>query len=384
MNEIVALFDIASDGVTGSLVAFTKNKPPLIIYSHKEVIAFPKSDTARAAKMTINALKTSFELLEKEGCKNASQGIHPKDITTIHCFFASPWFLSQTRSIKLKRPDSFTVTEQLVRDLVATERKVFLDEMKSGVEVVEETILSASLNGYATATPYKKNAREVEISLYVSVISKTLHQSVRDTLEKHYGKHRAIFFHTFPLALFSTMRDAHTQYSNFLTVDIASEVTDIGIVKNDVLAQVVTVPLGRNHFVNALADKFSGSAAHGLSLLQLYSEQKADMNTTQIIAETLKEAEVTWLGVIQESLAEHATDLFVPDTMFIAVEASLEHYFENLLSALQLNRFQQQSSNPLVIPINHALVDGFCDIKEKCPDDPVTSIEAVFINRKNH
>ncbi len=392
MGDVYALFDISSDGVTGSLVQFAKNASPHILYTHKEPVVFPKSDLSRIIKITTSALNHCLEVLEKEGLPKVPSHYHSfhfHKVEQVHCFFSSPWFLSQTRTIKVKKDAPFVVTQQYVQDLIKADKEVFIQELlenkksslsKDAVDIIDTKILSVKLNGYHTNFPYKKVASEVKLTVFASVAGKSLVNSVREILGKQFGS-KTIQFHTFPLAFFSTIRDSHGLLQDFLTVDVAAEVTDMCIVKNGILKQVVTIPVGKNLFTRSLIEKLKISIVEAESLFELYAQDKVVDTIAKKVTTAFEEVKDTWHGIVFQALSENASDLFIPETIYCTSNSRILPFFIKLFQDQQLGQLQVKTSPVLVSGIDHEIISGFCDVQERCPEDPITSIESVFIDR---
>ena len=116
-EEIVAVFDIGNGSIGGALVRLSTHLPPVIIYSHREPLSYVESPTSHhLLSHMLKNLKIVAHDLALNGLKSARTSPFLKlPFHDIFCVFASPWYISQTKMLKLENDKEFTVTKKLFR-----------------------------------------------------------------------------------------------------------------------------------------------------------------------------------------------------------------------------------------------------------------------------
>ena len=122
-EEVIAVLDIGSASVGGVIIkAFPEQperKPEIITTARVQVNFLLDVNFEAFWRCTRNALKKVVAQLSK----------HSPD--KILCVFSSPWFISQTRIIKVKREEPFEITDDFLKKLVDNEIKIFKSQWQA-------------------------------------------------------------------------------------------------------------------------------------------------------------------------------------------------------------------------------------------------------------
>ena len=101
-GELTLVFSVASFAVSGVLFEAQKSGIPKIISSVQEPIALEKKiDLDRFLFLTMKSLETVADKIYKAGLGAPSR---------VFCVLSSPWYISQTRIINLKKNTPFVPT----------------------------------------------------------------------------------------------------------------------------------------------------------------------------------------------------------------------------------------------------------------------------------
>lgn len=341
-TDSVALIHVEGERVSGALAlrgsgdveaSAAHGRLPKIIFSCEEVFPVhrPEQDMGM---VVVDVFKKVLARVEKAGMvKNES-------VREVHCTFASPWYLSQTKIVREVKDAPELFSQKALEEMVERESHAFCDafakseygeRFHEALELVERNMVSLSLNGYETAQPKGKRYKEIETALYFSVVGSELLKNVRETVARVF--HRAhVSFHTFPLVTFSVVRDVPNVPHHFLLADVGSEVSDFTIVKKGVAMQTVTVPLGAQHFIRSLQKGAGVSPETSLSVLSLHGMDALSDETNAKIVPVLKKASLEWQTAISESIRLLSEEYFIPGTVIVAAEDRLQAFFANLFS----------------------------------------------------
>ena len=305
---IVALFDIGSASVGVALVRISTQAdtavPPMILWSRRKEIPFQGAiDHGHFFQSIFSVLKTVTEAMSVEAKESP-------DI--IFCTFSSPWHTSQTRIAKSTLSQPSVIIPQIINSLVDAEKMAFEKAYASRVSVesswrvalLEQKIMRISLNGYATQNPYGKSAQDIDVALYISMGSQSFLDEINHLVEKIF--HRGIDqYHSLPFVSFSALRDIFPGREHFLMCGIGGEITDLSLVKNNLLVETVSFPKGRMTLMRDAVMLLKRQPEEMLSMLTLHfeglrGEDALSVKLNEIIEQGKKEWQESFRGAIVE------------------------------------------------------------------------------------
>ena len=395
-QEIGLLIDIGSEGVSTALAIFpaTHETPvsapniPHIVYESFHPAALQKESDVNAVIGTmVSTLTQALIKVEKEGpTALAFTKLGHQKINKVHITLSSPWYLSQTKVLKVRKDAPFAVTADFMKNLVELEKKNFRESLALGpyaanfnekLQVIESKVILTKLNGYETNKPAGKTALKVEVALYLSVASEELVKKITSEVEKK-KPGVPIVFHTFPIVAFSSVRDLPDVPAHFLLVDVGAEMTDI---KRGIAVQTITLPHGKNELLRAILKYNRAGTEATSSLLSLYTSGKLDAETKRQIQGALTKPTKEWQLALSESLERLSEDRFIPGAIYLVVEAAAGSLYSNLISGQALGHGGSSGTPFSVTLLDHDHIKSQCNIEHEISDDPSLALEALFINK---
>jgi len=376
----IAVFDIGSASVGGALIAFESGKKPKILWSTRESMVFQSDlNFGRFLSSMLETFEKVLESLQKSGTE------HPDDYL---CVFSSPWYASQTRVVKMKRDKEFNVSKKGIDELIKKEIENFkLSHIEKytrvgeeEVEIMEIRTIQMKLNGYTTDNPYGMPAKSLEMSLYISMAPDRVLKSVKARIIKVFGD-KNVTFGSFSLVAFSTIRDVFSHRKDFLFMDISGEVTDISLVKGDVLLETVSFPHGKNFLVRRVASGLNTVSEEAESLLTLYREGRSSDVVKGKIDKILIEARTQWLQFFREALGSLSNDLSLPNMIFFTSDVDVSSWFRECMRSGDLGDFTGMGEPFEVVFLDSETMENFSILSPQVPRDPFIMIEALFADR---
>lgn len=391
---VVAVFDIGSASVGGALVRLSKNNKPKILYSVRKPMTF--QDELDVKKFTISmlrALNSTVLDLETKGLVHLNfRKMNNKEINRAFCFISSPWNVSQTKVIKMNKPEAFTVSEELMKSMVEGEVSEFLNFEKgeyanilgtdNEVEIIDKKIVQIRLNGYRTNNPYKKKVKNVEAFLLMSLASKNVVDSIQKSIEKVLHTEE-FYIQSFTLASFLSLRDMFRSEDDFVFLDVSGELTDISFIKDDVILETQSFPVGRNAFIREVMKDFKITHKGAVSLLNAYKEGKIDKTTSVKLKEIIDKIKKDWVKFLEDGMFILSRGSILPRTIFIMADDDVNWIFRDVIKKEKFTKLifpgYNKTSNPILM--NCGKVNDFCDFGSKTESDVFLGIESVFIDR---
>ena len=379
-NGLAVILDIGSGSVGGALVSFSENKKPKILFSVRKPIVF--QNDFKFERFLLSMLKAIDQVLDELGKAKLGK---PKQV---FCILAAPWYVSQARTIVFEKEKTFSVTPKRVDNLISREveslKKNFdahyKDLTESKAEIIEVENINMKLNGYETRLPYDKKAKRLEAHLYVSMSAGQVLQALRQKVRKELGLDN-VFFNSFSLAAFDTIRDMYSQKQNFIFIDVGGEMTDVSVVRNGILVETESFPLGKNFLIRTVASELQTENVEALSSFGLYMEDKMANAGKRKIQSALTHVEEEWGEALYKTLGSIATHITIPGTVFIIADIPFGKWFSEVIRGKGSGNIMLMGERIETIIINPLVLSKFAAFDLKVDKDAFIITESLFIDK---
>lgn len=390
-EETILVCDIGSASVGCALVVVSPGIKPKIMYDARANMVFQEElDLARFQDAVVTAASDAAEDVLRNGIPHlAFTQLGTKKIPKkIFCVLSSPWYAAQTRIKEEKRREPFRVTEDMMNGLIENEVEMFKKDSNVAraigdgeVLVIEKKAIQVKLNGYTTHMPVGKKARTMEIAVLISAVSQKIAGRIADATRKSFPA-RDVVFASFALTAFDVVRSAPDMPHNFLFLDISGELSDVSLVKDGVLIETITFPVGKKTILRSLAAEFRVSADEALSLLRLSHEGRASAAHTQKIESALARVGGEWMNAFREALLRISRDMAVPKAVYFTSDRDLEDWFSGLIVKEEFRRFTMTDEPFSAVAVNAAFLHNMCSFDQRAGRDPFLMIGSIFAGRE--
>jgi len=383
-EKTVAIFDIGSGSIGGAIVRIPIEGEgiPSIIKSTRTEIAYSKDKLSSAifTKSMLKAFSSTVSSLyhTKSGAPNK-----------VICVLASPWYSSETRIVKIKKESPFIFTKKLAEELLKKETdNIELDHKKENktlyneLEIMDQHIMSVSLNGYKVEEPLGMKTKSVEMNMIVSYSQKFFLDKIRKVISETFH-HTPVSFSSFILASYFAVRDKYISPDSYLLVDVGGEMTEVGIVSKGILKASLSFPFGKKTFFKYMYTKLEIELRDAQELFDLYSEGHLTPGKRKKVEELLKSIEGSWGESLRQSIANLPHILALPSTIFLTADSDLIKWFTQVINNEKFIQSMTIEHKCTVVPLTGAEFIKMCKIQEGVEYDPFLMIEAISITRKN-
>lgn len=378
-EDIVLLFDIGSASLGAAFVLRRHDELPKILFSFRENITIEKDfDFDRFLASTIKSLDIVVDKVFSE------KKFVPEKV---FCVLSSPWYASQTRNIKLSKDKDFIFTEKLLNDLSKQEINLFEEENLSKylhdnnkVRLIEFKNMKTMLNGYFSISPFGKKARDINITSFISASPEEILSKIENSINRHFNN-KKISFLSFSMASFMATRDVFNHEEDFLLIDIGGEITDISMIKKDVLTTSISFPIGSNLLIKQISEDLHCSINEAISFLSLYLDGHAGKSTDKDISKVLDSFKKDWISKFQESLFSFSTDISIPSNIFLSVDENIGIFFKEAIKDEKFNQYSFTESKFNIVILNTDILHNFIKLENGVLHDSFLSIESIYINR---
>ncbi len=387
--KLIAIYDIGSASVGGALLLLEPGMKPKILYSIRKEMIFQKDlDFKRFTESMRKAVTEVSIDLQKNGLPHLKFTKFGGLVTEkVYCTIASPWYASQTRIIHVDGKNPFTVTKGKVKKLIDKEVEIFISSEKISkydsndkALVIEKRITQIKLNGYKTSKPFNKKAKTLEASLLISVASDKILNHITKSIQKVFLIPK-IEFISFASAVTDSLRDINIDESDFLFMDISGELTDLSLVKDDVLLETVSFPIGRNNIIREVMNTLSVSKDEALSLILMYYDNTLEKTQHEKMENVFIKIERKWITLFQNVLFKLSGDFSIPSTVFFVSDKNMEKIFHDLISKEQFGQFTMTDKVFSVKPVNISFLAGLCKYSKNTNRDIFLILGALFASK---
>jgi hypothetical protein len=386
-EKTVAIFDIGSGSIGGALVNIPlhDNEIPKILKSVRTEIKFnPEKefnyDLNLLMKNMVSALNQTATALYNKKAGGPNE---------IVCVLASPWYLSETRTIKMKQEKSFVFTKRLAGELIQKEisnlTQLYKDKygtLDSLPEMIEQHTMAVSLNGYSVNEPLGKKCNFLEMNMIISLAPKLCLDKIRETLSKTFH-HIDVSFSSFTVDTYLAVRDKYVIPDSYLLLDISGEVTDVGIVSKGILSSVLSFPFGKNTFFKYMCTKLEIELRDAKELFKLYYDNNLSSEFREKVIPLFKSIENSWGEAFQACISTLPRTLVLPSTVFLTADNDIKNWFADVLRNEEYIQSMVSEHKCNIITLDGPEFLNMCSVLEGACD-PFIMIESIAKMRKTN
>lgn len=389
-EEITAVFDIGNGSVGGALVKVSSSHPPIILYTHRVPILFTAHVGAkRLQSQMVKLLRDVSEHIAKDGLSHTHFNYFGPNLKDVHCVFATPWFVSETKNLKNTFESQTVISQKYLDDLVLKEEENFRDSLRQNpstkafaesITLIEKKIMDVKLNGYSVLNPIGKQAREIELMFFSSYVPSEIKDSVESVLHRSFN-FRKVNYHSFALASCVATNDIFPEPSDFISLDITGEVTDISIVKNGVLLETASFPFGRGTVLRSIAKELSLDSDVTHTFFTMFYKKTLEKKFADKISDAINKITDQWKDKFQEVMQDVIKRNSIPNMAYITVDTDSASFFVNALSGEMKMELGIQGNKFAVSVLDENSLSGHYHVAPKVLDDPFLGLEAVYLSK---
>jgi cell division ATPase FtsA len=387
-EKLSLVFDIGTTSVGCGLVATHDSKPPEVLYVTRSYFDQVGSiDPKRLFTSMIESLKAIELKVIKEGIVDAKEKRNISSVSNVHFFISSPWSLSRTKILTVKKDQPVKITKVFIENLLESELKLFTSSIEgatpnanTGLQVLSQKVVDIKLNGYSVDKPYGKLASTIDISIFLSVVPKEVISKIEEITHKMF-RHGEMHAAAFPFAAFSVIRDAHRDLDDFMFIDISGPITDISAVRSGSMVENATFPKGHDSMVRIIAKEMSVDIDTALSFIKMYTEGHLDEGKQKTFEEALTKARDDWHVSFDAVVQDMSTRIVAPNTLFLISSNDLASFLMRMLKA-ERRVLSDGSEIPFDVSfLNHDKMRSLVSFAKGSETDSFIAVAAAFVGR---
>lgn len=316
------IINIDSGKLSGGIAKFTEESGVELTHFHSEKIPF---QTDISIDRHLELMQSSLEKLV-----NSLRNEKFKQLDRIFYVFSSPWSISQTKTIRLKEAKEFSITDEHLNNLINEQEKQFKKEIGQSGKIIEKKIIQIKINGYIVSNIKNKKASELEVSVLFTIVPENILNIVDKAVSKIVAV-KNIWCHSSALAVFSTIRNLFPQKEDFIYINLSDEITDISIIRNEIIINNISIPFGRSHFIRELSLNQKVTEEVADSMIWLHCNKKNDELASLKLKVAMDASAKKWLDNIFTVLDNLKERIYVPESVFMLIDRDLSCFLKEKL-----------------------------------------------------
>ncbi|MEK7157905.1 MAG: hypothetical protein AAB688_02380 [Patescibacteria group bacterium] len=383
-KEISIIFHIGSGSIGGYLIRLAKSSKPEILYASKVPISFQKDlSLDRYFTLMIKAFDQVALDIHKNGISHLNfTGFLNDGIKRAFYILSSPWCVSQTKIIKIKKNKPFEISDDSMNEIVKEQEAQFLlSDSATDSVLIEKKIIGAKLNGYKLSDVYNRKSKDVELAFFMTSSPKSVIKELKAATLKYFN-FQSSYFNSFALSSFSAIRDIYPDKENFVYLDVHGELTDLSIVKDGILVESVSFPIGKSYFIRKLSkDLRISSEVEAYTLMNLYASGGCDEETSKKVKLSIDASLKYWSDNFHSTLTSLSSSMYLPRTIFTIAGDEFSIFFVKNLRKEKFSQFSLAEAPFDVIVLDSKRLSEHVRFDKVLIKGPFVELECVFLNK---
>jgi len=289
-------------------------------------------------KSVLTSLINVMMAFDGDGRNTYSESGYSGKIGTVQVNISAPWSYTVTKTIVYQNEEEFVISKSLVNELLKTAHLKVEEELHEnekvdnlGLQIVVKSIMKIVANGYAINLTDKQKALDLKIIEASAILQKHLIEAITEIKARVLPEARQQEY-SFMLPYYYVIDNLNQPNSSYCLVDITYEATEIGFVRDGVLAYCSHIPYG----AMTLARDLSVALEVPVEETYGYLKNEAINNYLENFSSKQKENVTGILANYQEQLTELFREtgdgLIVPKKIYLHSNLFTESFFNDKIT----------------------------------------------------
>jgi cell division ATPase FtsA len=361
-GRVIGIIDIGSAQVSGAIVKLGVDREiESVLAQADEKITYQElPEFEHFWTVTQKALQTLLQEL-RANTKNIAIDKKTIEPEKIFIFLSSPFFQSQTKVIKASNPNAVKITKNYLADLI--KQADSQNNLTENTVILEDKIMQTKLDGYLTTWPLGQKAQEITLNRFLSWADKNLLINIRDVIRAEYAK-TPVIFNTFSFAIYDIFKDFLPD-KDFILLDTGNEITDVLIIKDNVLVEHFSFPGGKNFLLRNIAKALKTVPVEAETSLNLYATGQANTQLKTHLAPALNKIKSLWLSNLKEALTKAINTTFLPENIYFIGDEPIDNIFVEFIDQADFNEITLSNHKINAVFVEKLLTDGLTHLTGK-------------------
>lgn len=336
-GTLALILDVQSSIVRGSLVHMHPEHKPRILFTHSVGIAYrPHARSGYLVKIALAAVReTISEALRFISHTHSVNNINtdlPRHISSVHYVLASPWVVSQAKTVTQTFKKQTSITRAYILKLIAEERARMNGKSDQHIRVIEEKVFDVRLNGYSVASWEGRNTMNLEVSFVSSFAGERMIDRFIEACE-HIVSRRSVSFHSSLFLQHTAIQKVVPERGTYALIHAHGELTDVAIMHNDSCIFFGSYPFGVHTIVRTVARELHVSEQTADSAINLLDQGTLDTARTKKQVAVIEHMSDGWIGEFRKLLRTNPSSSGVPHHAIISARSHEDFFIKSFKKA---------------------------------------------------
>lgn len=378
------VFDIRDSSISVAVVRFEKEKKPeMILCKNFELRHGDSKNHKKYLSSMLSALDRAI-VYARHGLAKIG---NDENIEKYYFFVGSPWSVSQSKIIKIIKDKPFEINNSVLEKIIigeefSIEKNIERQTLTPDWKILEEKIIQSKLNGYKVDDIFGKKTSNLAMELFVSFIPSEIKNKISSYIDQKIGKNMARQNNSCILSSYSFFRDLYSNKNDFIYVDLGKLITDVYVVRDDVIFGIVSIPFGEEDIIQASLSRSNISRDIFMSHINIGQDNKFDLPSHNRGSDLLRTGFDFWQNKLKDSLSKICTEMNIPNNMFIITNSVISNILAKDLSGKENNKqFEMLGSKIEVSIINEGILDNLISNSKIFTNEPYIKMDLVFLDK---
>ena len=333
------VFDIRDSSITLAAVRLEKGEKPEFIFCQN----FPiQAKDIRDHKKYQDSMFATLDQAVLSVRKSLVKMGNMEKIKDHFFFIGSPWSVSESKMIRVQKDRPYEITNAFLEKIITTketeaEEQIGQNSDGDAWSVLEEKILQSKLSGYVVEKIFGKKTTDFETEIFVSFIPSEIKDKLYSFADTKLGTKKIKHAGSSILPSSSFMRDAYSEKGDFIYADIGSFLTDVYVVKDNLIFAVASFPSGEKDIVQSAVKRTKTTEHLVSSGIAIHRDDNYDAISKKGFEDHIGSGINSWLTKLTDTLSKSCMELDVPKDFFIAPRSELSKFMAKEISGRKEN-----------------------------------------------
>ena len=186
-------------------------------------------------------------------------------------------------------------------------------------------------------------------------------------------------FNSSVLSSYNFFRDLYTNKNNFLYIDISDYLTEIFVVRDDVIEGIVSFPFGEKDIIQKICEKMKISEDMAISYVNMNCRGECDEKTEKSIRELVGVGMKIWFEKLDPSITKICPESNVPKDVFIVENSNLTKTVINEMK--NIDSLNILGRKVFINPILEGSMNNYISNGKAFKNEPYVKMDMIFIKK---
>ena len=371
----VLVADVDSGSVGIGIVTLAKTGPARVVVSTRKTLPIESRALEQTATGVIGLLNECLaQLLKQYSESGAAHEYGP--VGAIHAVIGVPWVRTRTSRATLAFPEMHTITNEMIQKLAkqALQEPSELDN----AGVFESSVVRVQLNGYATARPIGKRAKNATVTVLQSDIMKTIREGVERALQGALPG-RTVTIRSRTRALLAVLHMEIHGRTNCLVITVGTDASSCIIVRKDEITEQETISEGTATIARRVVGD-SGLPDELPSMMRMIVTDSCTTPGCEAAKTALAKAESELVRLFGDTFTRLARRRRLPDRCIVSIDERYEQWFTGFMQKIDFSQFTVTTQAFSVEPLNAQHIRDAVTWNSGSHEETGLAVSAAFVN----